>query len=107
MLYDGGEDAGVNENGRQVLQMCDDNNLVVVNNLKFGDKHFRSNLSFRKKNVWISEPDILITSKKGLQIIESFNMVQYFEGKHLFSDHALLEFEINMEKVKISTGKNV
>ena len=63
---------------------------------------YRSALSFRKKDTWISEPDLLLTSKSGIDIIDSFAMVQRHEGRHLYSDHALLEFIINTEKVDVS-----
>ena len=74
------EDLNVNDNGKNLLMLCEENNVVVVNNLRYREKHFNSNLSFRKKNAWISEPDALVVSVKGLQLIDSFNMVQYFDG---------------------------
>ena len=98
------EDLNVNDNGKNLLMLCEENNVVVVNNLRYRGKHFNSKLSFRKKNAWISEPDALVVSVKGLELIDSFNMVQYFDGKHLYSDHALLEFILNTEKVDISTA---
>ena len=36
-------------------------------------------------------------------MLESFDMVQYYENKHLYSDHALLDFVIDMRQVRIST----
>ena len=79
--YIGCEDRIVNGNGKKILQLCRDENLAVVNNLKYGEKHFKSYLSFRRRQQWISEPDLLIISRKGLNLIESFQMRQYFEGK--------------------------
>ena len=76
---------------------------MVVNNLNGRDKHFKSKLSFRKKSNWISETDLLIVSDNGLNLIDSFEMVQYYESKHLYSDHALVEFVLDMSKVRIST----
>ena len=63
LTYNGCEDITVNGNGRNILQLCGDTKLAVVNNLKYGEKHFKSQLSFRKKSRWISEPDLLLTSK--------------------------------------------
>ena len=97
------DDTTVNKNGIEILQVCEDNQMAVVNNLKYKDKHFQSQLSFRKKSNWISEPDILLASHACLDMINSFSMIQYFENKHLHSDHALLEFELNVEKTNIST----
>ena len=97
------EDETVNKNGTSILHLCDDNNLAVVNNLKYGNVHFKSKLSFRKKANWISEPDVLLASEKCIQLIEKFEMVQFFENKHLFSDHALVEFKIDLRKIEIST----
>ena len=62
LTYYGCEDITANGNGRHTLQLCGDTNLAVINNLKYGEKHFNSQLSFRKKSRWISEPDLLITS---------------------------------------------
>ena len=103
IIYSGCEDTHVNANGRRILQLCDYTNLAIINNLEFRNKHFKSRLSFRKKHKWISEPDLLIASTKGIDLIETFYMIRLYEGNLLYSDHALLEFEINMEKVRIFT----
>ena len=103
LVYEGCEDRTLNENGKSLLQLCRDSNLAVLNNLRYHNKHYKSTLSFRKKDVWISEPGLLITSKSGIELIETFNMLQKQNGRHLYSDHALLEFAIDTEKVSIST----
>ena len=97
------EDKIVNNNGNNILQLCKDEKLAVVNNMKYGEKIFKSNLSFRKRQQWISEPDLLIMSRKDLQLIDSFQMRQYFEGRNLRSDHGIIEFKIDTTKCKIST----
>ena len=102
LVYEGCEDTTVNKNGTCTLQLCEDTEVAVVNNVKYGDYHFKSKLSFRKKTKWISEPDLLLASDTCLQMIESFNMIQCFENKLLYSDHALLEFNLNLEKISIS-----
>ena len=103
LQYVGCEDPNLNLNGTSILRLCEENELAVINNLKYGDVHFKSNLSFRKKNNWISEPDLLLVSNKSLDLLSSFRMLQYFEEKHLYSDHGLLEAQINVDKLKIST----
>ena len=100
-VYEGVEDIAVNKNGKCALQMCEDNNLVIVNNLKCGANHFKSSLSFRKKANWISEPDIVIISESCIQHISSFNMMQRFNGKLLYSDHALVDVTLSLKNMRI------
>ena len=97
------EDLIVNENGKNLIDVCRETNTAVVNNLVYGGQHFKTKLSFRRKNNWISEPDLLVTSENGVELIESFETVQYHNGRHLCSDHALLALDINVSKVKVST----
>ena len=101
-VYEGVEDITVNKNGKCVLQLCEDNKLVILNNLKHGAKHFKSNLSFRKKANWISEPDIAIVSDTSVQHIASFNMIQRYNGKLLYSDHALVDIAMDAENIGMS-----
>ena len=102
-VYEGVQDTTVNKNGNCLLQLCEDSKLVVINNLKYGDRHFESQLSFRKKSNWISEPDLLVVSEACIQLVKTFNMRQRFEDKLLFSDHAVLEFELDLNNVNIAT----
>ena len=96
-------DTSINENGKCLLDVCRATDTAVVNNLMYGGKHFKTELSFRRKNAWISEPDLLVTSRNGVELIESFDTVQYHNGKHLCSDHALLDLVLNLKKMKVST----
>ena len=100
-VYEGVEDTTVNQNGRCLLDMCEDSELVIVNNLKVGDRHFKSKLSFRKKANWISEPDILLASRSCVQYVQSFNMLQRYENRLLYSDHALVEVSLNFDGMGI------
>ena len=97
LVYEGCEDLTQNKNGKRLLQLCGENKLAVINNLRVGNTHYKSNLSFRKKKKWISEPDLMVASS--LKFVKSFNMVQYYEGKHIASDHALMETEIDLDKI--------
>ena len=65
-------------NGTCILQLCEDTDIAVVNNVKYGYHHFKSTLSFCKKTNWISEPDLLLAS-----------------------DHALLEFKLNFLNISM------
>ena len=99
--YEGVEDITVNKNGQCMLELCEDNKLVILNNLKFGDQHFKSKLSFRKKKNWISEPDVIVVSESCVQHVESFNMLQRYNGKLLYSDHAMVELTLNLKDMGI------
>ena len=48
-VYEGVEDATVNTNGRRILELCEETRLVVINNLKHDNRHFKLKLLFRKK----------------------------------------------------------
>ena len=65
--------------------VCMEQNLMVVNNLKHCEKYFKSNLTYRKRNNWISEIDVCIASYKILNCIQSFNVNN---DLNLPSDHA-------------------
>lgn len=56
-------DVSVNNNGKSIIQVCKDNNLLVVNNLHTMCHSFPSSLTYRKRKKWISEVDYcLITA---------------------------------------------
>ena len=103
LAYQDCEDETLNTNGRRVLALCEDNKLVIINNLTYGNVHFKSSLSFRKKAEWISELDLLLCSDTCIEVVKSFKMIQYYENEHLCSDHAVIEFEVDLRKVRIST----
>ena len=98
-MYDGVEDLTVNSNGKCTLQLCEDNELVIINNLKHCGRHFKSNLSFRKRKNWISEPDVFITSGSSVQHISSFSTLQRYNGKLLYSDHAMVDVTKSLKAI--------
>ena len=100
-VYNGVEDLTVNSNGKCMLQLCEDCNLVIINNLKYRERHFKSNLSFWKKKNWISEPDVFIASDSCVQHISSFNICQRYNGKLLYSDHALVELILKLDDIDV------
>ena len=95
--YPSCKDDTMNYNGRQLLKLCRDNDLVIVNNLKLHDVAFPSGLSYRKGNNWTSELDYCLISLKGLQYVTQFDMVQCLQNKPLPSDHAMLETTLNID----------
>ena len=50
-------DFTVNDMGKAVINMCNENDMVVANHLKFQNKQLGGNLSFRRSQ-WISEIDV-------------------------------------------------
>ena len=69
-------DLGVNDNGKKVLSICKDNNLVVINNLQTESKSFTSALTYRERNKWKSELDICITSRDLIHTVSQFQVNQ-------------------------------
>ena len=69
-------DMGENGNGKKVLSICKDHNLVVVNNLSTDSASFTSALTYRTRKTWISELDICITSKDLIPTISHFHVNQ-------------------------------
>ena len=55
-------DDKTNYNGRQLLQVCKDNDMVIINNLKVENISFPSSLSYRKGKNWVSELDYCLGS---------------------------------------------
>ena len=55
-----------NENVNIMSTVCIEQSMIVVNNLMFNEIHFESNLTYRKRNEWISEVDVCIASRKML-----------------------------------------
>ena len=73
-----------NENGRDVIQLCKDNSLLVLNNL-CGDKAFPGGLSFRRKKRWVSEIDLCLLSAHLISNVHSLHVSQDTSDP---SDHA-------------------
>ena len=99
-------DKTLNDNGREVIQICKDNKLLVLNNLEAEERNFPSDLTFRRKNKWISEVDICLLSSKLVKYAKSFHV----SHDNYPSDHAPVSVEllftpgvINPEQVSGST----
>ena len=83
-------DSAVNSNGRDFLQVCSDNNLLVLNNLQADRNFFQGGLTFRRKKKWISELDLCLLSPSLLSCTKSLLVSQNTNDP---SDHAPLSTE--------------
>ena len=79
-----------NNNGNDIIEICKDNDLKIINGMSTPKKTFSSSKTFRRNarsNTWISELDICVASK------DLVNDVRHFEvcsDTTLPSDHAPL-----------------
>ena len=64
------------------------NSLLVINNLKYREKHFPGKKSFRRGDTWVSELDTCVISSRLLDFVKHFAVLQRAGG--LPSDHALI-----------------
>jgi exonuclease III len=78
-------DATINSSGRDLIQVCKDNNLQIVNGLKIDEKSFPSKLTFRRRKNWISEVDRCVVSSSIVGKVTSFDINC---DLNLPSDHA-------------------
>ena len=77
----------ISYNASILSTICIDQGLLVLNNLKSGNKYYESRLSYRAGNHWISELDVCILSHKVLTCVKDFDV----SGESsLPSDHALI-----------------
>ena len=97
--YYGVKDFTVNNMGRSVIQMCNDNDMVVANHLKYENKQLGGNLSFRRTQ-WISEIDLCLVKKNVISMITDLNVRQDVKG----SDHAPLTVSLDMKNYNIYTS---
>ena len=69
-------DPGVNKNGREIFAICQDHDLVLVNNLSTHFSTFAGALTFRQRKKWISELDLHVISKELIDNIVCFDVDQ-------------------------------
>ena len=55
-------DVGENENGKKLLSICKDNNLMVSNNLIMEFGMLSSALTYRMRSKWVSDIDLCTVS---------------------------------------------
>ena len=85
-------DNTLNSNGRDALQVCTDNKLLILNNLQSDDKFFQGGLTFRRKKKWVSELDLCMLSPSLLSCTKSLLVSQDTSDP---SDHAPVSIEFN------------
>ena len=74
-----------NANGRALLRLSSANDLLVVNNLRNGDKMWESNFTYRQSRNWVSEVDICLVSRSLADAVSKFSVNQSLSFP---SDHA-------------------
>ena len=85
-VYSGVVDHVLNARGRSLINMCSDNNMVIANHLVFNDKQLGGQLSFKRRNQWISEIDLCLANQECCKLITQVATRQDIVG----SDHAPL-----------------
>ena len=91
-------DPTCNQNGRSLIRICKQNNLLPVNNLK-GDKSWPSKLTFRRGARWISEVDVCLVSQTIVDSVSSFSVDHNLK---MPSDHAPMSvsFDFSLSKLQ-------
>ena len=72
--------------GKSLINLCKENSLVIANHLCYGNKRLGGNLSYRKRNSWISELGLCLLHEKCLPLVKELTTRQDIGG----SDHAPL-----------------
>ena len=75
-----------NAPGKKLINLCKEKSLVISNHLRYGNKIFGGNLSYRKGKKWISELDLCLVHEKSLPLLKEVIVRQEIKG----SDHAPL-----------------
>lgn len=98
--YNETRDFVVNDNGKQLLDICKNSEMLIANHLVIGDKILGGNLSYKQGSRWISEIDLCLVKSEIVKEIESVSVEQGIHG----SDHAplsvMLEFDIKGEMAR-------
>ena len=101
--YEDVRDYVINGHGRTLLNICNNNELVIANHLKYDRKKFGGNLSYKQKNNWISEIDLCVVKANCRKMIKDVEVVQDIRG----SDHAPLCVTLNVENRLMITDKEL
>lgn len=65
-----------NDNSYKFSTMCKDNDLLVINNLKHYTKHFVGGKTYKKKDVWMSELDVVVASDNLCITLKNFRCIR-------------------------------
>ena len=74
--YSAPVDVTVNDNGKKLLAICGDRNLMLVNNLRTESRSFPGALTFRMRNRWISQLDLCLVSEELIPCVSDFHVNQ-------------------------------
>lgn len=80
------KDDGGNGHGRTLTNICHNNAMVIANHLHKNGRQLGGDLSFKRRNTWISEIDLCLTKRDCIDLIKSVEVRQEVRG----SDHAPL-----------------
>ena len=81
-----------NANGKSLLQLCNDCNLLIANNLSTPKVTLTGALTFRQKVTWISELDLVLMSRS---IVDSITSLSVDQNLQFPSDHAPITFTVD------------
>jgi hypothetical protein len=85
-------DSGVNQNGKDFVDLCLTCELKPINHLTYRNKQFDGKLTFKQSNTWISQLDWAVVSQTCLSAVCSFAILQEAQ---LPTNHAPLALCIN------------
>ena len=101
--YEGVRDITVNSHGRTLLNMCHNNDMIIVNNLTHNGVHYNGNLSFKRRDTWLSEIDLCLSSFGCLNMVKNLHVHQDVRG----SDHAPLSITLSIDTVSALSAKEL
>ena len=93
-----------NSNGNKLLRICNDSNLLVVNNLQYGDTQIKGALTYREGSNWVSELDICIISRDCVAAVTSLQVDQCLT---IPSDHAPVTVSLDCGYLKATCSSDL
>ena len=92
--YEGVKDDTINAHGRDLINLCRNGKMVIMNHLSIGEKCMGGDLSFRRGGRWVSEIDMCLARHHTAKIMSNVETRQDVPG----SDHAPLCVGLKLEK---------
>lgn len=80
-----------------------ENYLVIVNNLLYGREHFNGNLSFKRRDTWLSEIDLCLCKVTCLDKIRDFHVHENVRGV----DRAPTSITLDIKQGKVISTNNL
>lgn len=88
------------ENAFILSSICQETNMLVLNNIKLGGQHFLSSKTYRKGREWVSELDTCIMSPSVLSSVKQFSVLQ---RESLPSDHAPVALTMSLSTMDMKS----